>query len=283
MFQNNFHCKFTPHKQYEFNEWDTYPFDIFNTNPNAYRTFLRYLKSVPFEISALEGDCINQLINKGLTKIKWLDVGAGLGDPILPVFELLKERGISVEYHYLEPSKRAHEIFRSDVESHSYQRMISSYNVATWEDYKSSESFDLITFFHSAYYIRNWSTESSNSLIRAVKYLSPGGFIYFSNLDKRAHYNQVVSNLETGLGIKKPPIAAEDITQLCAFLNLPNPIERNIDMYLKVKEIKDNNYSEYKDIVEFLTDKPFTEELSDFVSRMPNEMLFPISTISIGL
>lgn len=264
-------------------EWSTYPFNIFDTNPCAYKTFLSHLKSVPFEISALERDCINQLISKGLSKIRWLDVGAGLGDPVFPVFQLLEERGISVEYHYLEPSQRAFEIFHSDVRSCLYQRMISTYNISTWEDYKPSESFDLITFFHSAYYIKNWSTKLPNSLSKAAEYINPGGFMYFSNLDKRAHYNQVVTNLKSGLSVRKPPIATENIKQLCGYFNLPDPIERNINMYLKVKEIKNNNYSEYKDIVEFLTDKPFTEELSDLVSQMPNEMLFPISTISIGL
>jgi SAM-dependent methyltransferase len=263
--------------------WDTYPFDIFDTNPSAYKTFLKYLKSVPFEIAALENDCINKLIEKGLSKIKWLDVGAGLGDPVFPVLELLEKRGISVDYHYLEPSKRACEIFRRDIESHLYQKAVFTYNTKTWEDYDSSESFDLITFFHSAYYIKNWSAQLPNSLTKAVDYLNLNGFIYFSNLSEGADYNKVVSSLKKKNAVKKPPITAENIMSLCAYMNLPESVNRNIDLYLEVSRIKDNNYSEYKDVVEFLTDKPFTEELSDLISNFSHSMLFPISTISIGL
>ncbi len=265
------------------NTWDTYPFNIFETNPNAYKIFLKHLKSIPFEISTLKNDCINMIIEKGLSKIKWLDIGAGLGDPIFPLIKLLDKQGISVEYHYLEPSKRARKIFCNDIKLYSYQRMTVTYNTTTWEDYEPQESFDLITFFHSAYYIKNWSMQSPNSLTKAIDCTNPGGFIYFSNLSEEAHYNKIVSSIEDDLFFKKPPITAENIMALCSHLNLPKSVNRNINLYLEINEIKKNNYSEYKDVVEFLTDKPFTEELSDLISNFSHSMLFPISTISIGL
>jgi SAM-dependent methyltransferase len=262
--------------------WDTYPFDIFENNPRAYKIFLKYLKSVPFEVAALENDCINKLIKKGLSKIKWLDIGAGLGDPVFPILKSLEQRGILVDYHYLEPSKRAYKIFRHDIESQFYQKAVFTYNTKTWEDYNSSESFDLITFFHSAYYIRNWSTQSPNSLTKVINYINPNGFVYFSNLSEGADYNKVVSNIQKEKAVRKPPITAENIMSLCAYMNLPESVNRNTNLYLEVNKIKNNNYSEYKDIVEFLTDKPFTEELSDLISNFSQNMLFPISTISIG-
>jgi 2-polyprenyl-3-methyl-5-hydroxy-6-metoxy-1,4-benzoquinol methylase len=271
-----------PNEKMVMSPCDTYSFNIFETNPRAYKVFLSYLQSVPMETSELVKDCINKLINRGISKIKWLDVGAGLGDPVFPVLRILEQHGIKIEYHYLDPSISAYNIFLDHTKMYSQENVVSSVNITTWEDYSSTESFDLITFFHSAYYIKNWFSQASNSLEKAIGYLEPDGFIFFSNLDQIADYNKVVTNIENESGHRKPPITSENILECYSYLNLSKAtIRRTFRKYLPVQCIKNNNYRDYKDIVEFLSDKPFTDKTSKLICEMPNNMLFPISTITI--
>jgi Methyltransferase domain len=258
---------------------DTYPFKIFETNPKAYKVFLSYLQSVPDEVSALINDCINKFISQGISKIKWLDVGAGLGDPVFPVLKLLERQGITVEYSYLDPSLKAFNIFSNFAKTNHHEHLVKDVNITTWENYSTSNSYDLITFFHSAYYIKNWFSNPS-SLSKAVSLLNPRGFVFFSNLDKMADYNRIVSIIENE-GNRRPPITSEDILSRCSYLSLTRITTRSFHKYLPISYIKSSNHLDYMDIVEFLSDRPFTSKSSDLVSGMSDNMLFPISTIAI--
>jgi SAM-dependent methyltransferase len=260
-----------------------FPFSILDTNPIAYKVFLSYLQSIPDEVNALFEDCINKLIDRNIPKIKWLDVGAGLGDPTFIVLNMLQEKGIEVEYYYLDPSSRASMIFYEESKLRSCSSIVKDIIIEKWEDYQSEERYDLITFTHSAYYIDKWFDESQNSLVKAVNLLSPNGLLHFSHLDEEADYIKLICDIRFKGKIKNsPPITSQDIISLCSRSGLPKPLVKKINKYLPVDFIRRNSYYEYKNIVEFLTDKPFTEESSALVRKMPNEMSFPISTISIS-
>jgi SAM-dependent methyltransferase len=214
---------------------------------------------------------------------KQLDVGAGLGDPAFHILKKLRAENINVEYHYLDPSSKAADIFKSDAMRSGLDVSIKSMTIGKWEDYRSDETYDLITFFHSAYYIDGWHLKDSNVLNRSVNLLNSDGKLFFTHLDEDADYNRLVAEVNSTSTTCNSPITSSNLISLYCLNGFEKSIEvKTFTKYLDLMYVKGQSYADYEYLVEFLCDRPFEIKLSHLVESISDVFSFPISAISIS-
>jgi len=99
-------------------------------------------------------------------ELRWLDVGAGPGTKLIQILRGLDK---TVELNILEPSAEWQRILAQNFKIEGLSSIISRKYQIRWEEFKTSEKYDLITFFHSVYGI------GIESLAKIPQYLQENG------------------------------------------------------------------------------------------------------------
>ncbi len=102
-------------------------------------------------------------------KLRWLDVGAGPGTKPIQILKGIREYFGNIELDVLEPSEEWQRKLTENFQRAKLEKIISRKYKTTWEDFHSTNEYDLITFFHSVYGI------DTESLGRIPQYLPDKG------------------------------------------------------------------------------------------------------------
>ncbi|MBL7160459.1 MAG: methyltransferase domain-containing protein [Candidatus Aenigmarchaeota archaeon] len=121
-------------------------FETFTKSTTQHRDAINYITN-----NILSKTDVKKLKNNGW---RVLDIGAGVGDEIIPIIKFLNSYG-NTKLFALGPSKKELDTFEGRIEEAGIDAKIIRSN---WEKYEPKVKFDFIIASHVFYHIKNWET-----------------------------------------------------------------------------------------------------------------------------
>ena len=138
---------------------------IFNDGQEAFNTFMRSTNQKPN---------INGWLNRRCPAkegMKILSIGAGTGEEMLGYLNGLRGRGVNFRIDYLDPSQELFKTFSESMRRNGLQDRIGGPFHCTFENFTTTEKYDLIIASHVFYYI----DKKDDSLKKLWSFLKPDG------------------------------------------------------------------------------------------------------------
>jgi len=191
-------------------------------------------------------------------KIDWLDVGAGPGTKLVMILEgdknnegLLQSKNINLDI--TEPSIDWRKMLLENFGGANLEKHLKNVYLYEWEDFIEQKeiTYDLITFFHSAYGIEK------KSLLKIPAYLKKGGVGLIVVENKNSDLYKLKSNLLPFLkqyGIKTDlKTSSQQITDVLDFGGVKyHSFSKEINQRFYVDDLLDKNNPERVKCLSFL-------------------------------